>query len=1355
MLNMDWSQFYARNMKTAKEALESLKDLFELKILSKNVQWYKRLVKAKSGSDAKVEENVRNLKLVAGLTKSLNDTLKKSLVMLWNGTRDPFFSRYSRKKDWQKVKAGEDARVRNHDDVLEAIDNKTDAGHGDDSKMAIVKGEDGSQDQNQKKKKKRKKKKKQKMTSESNKEAEVKCAQVNDDITRRSSGGVAGSGILCSSVSKDSKEDCPENQCEDFAEDSESNPVGDVKKDSAVELEVHSVAESLEVDSIDSMTFTSPKVSEGMSPTFSSEFAFSIGSRSRSSWWVDSGASQHFSWDKDDFLSYTSFENQVKVNLADNTHVLAHGSGQVKLMLYDVNQPVGVILNNVLYVPKIQNKLFSVSSASEEGGTLVFDKDGVTLKKNGKSRRIAHKRNKLYHLSCEPEDHEESCCLAEQEKISLWHERFGHLNFGDLKKLQDDGMVKGMNVSKINESHESVCHGCALGKSKRLPFPKKSNHRSSKVLDLIHSDVCGPFHVPSLGGSRYFVTFTDDYSRYVTVNILKTKDEVIERFKEFLEYAETHHNSKVKKFRSDGGGEYISSRFKEVCKSRGIAVDGSIPYSPQQNGVSERFNRTLVEMARSMIYHANIPQKFWAEAISTAAYLRNRCPTSSFKGETPHERWFGVKPDVDHIRVFGCMVYVHIPDEKRRKLDPKAVKGIFVGYPQGKKGYKIYIPESKKFVASRDVTFMEKSFSTQSLAGQEPFSTSSTFDTFPTFDNTFDKSEQPTKMINLEFEDDDDLTLDTSQNDNGTRIAHEQNDVSLEEEKNDDAVIIEMQDNVHTTTDGMLADTMADEIHGKRQRRPPDFYGERASVAMIGADPKTFKQAMMLESTEHWKKAMIKEFSALTQHETWELVDLPSGANLVGCKWVYKTKRKANGEIDRYKARLVAQGYSQEEGIDYNEVFAPVAKYKSIRTVLAIANQLDLEVHQMDVVSAFLNGDLKEDIYMKQPEGFTSAKFPNKVCKLKKSLYGLKQSARCWNQKIHEFMVSSNYIQSTADPCIYYRVQDVDGKKITMIVAVYVDDTIIMSNDTKTLLAEKRRISERFEMDDRGELHHILGMEVKRDRKNRKMMICQRTYLNDVLDRFGMQNCNPVSTPMEAGKVFTELAENEEPVDIKQYQAAIGSLNYAAIATRPDISTAVGKLSQYMRNPSKDHWAGVKRVLRYIKGTVDHGLTFTFADSFVLHGFSDADWAGCVDSRKSTSGYAFFLGNALISWASKKQSIVALSSTEAEYVALCGATQETVWLRNLLQDVGFSQKEPTCIAEDNQGAMCLAKNPKDHTRTKHIDIKYHYTRQIIEEKKLRLRYVPTGKMVADTLTKGLPRVKFAEFCSEMGIRPCM
>ena len=494
---------------------------------------------------------------------------------------------------------------------------------------------------------------------------------------------------------------------------------------------------------------------------------------------------------------------------------------------------------------------------------------------------------------------------------------------------------------------------------------------------------------------------------------------------------------------------------------------------------------------------------------------------------------------------------------------------------------------------------------------------------------------------------------------------------------------------------------------------------------------------------------MEKEYSSLLSHETWNLVDLPKDRNLVGCKWVYKTKRKANGEIDKFKARLVAQGYSQEAGVDYNEVFAPVARYTSIRSVLALANQFDLEAHQMDVVSAFLNGELEDDIYMRQPEGFVDPENPSKVCKLKRSLYGLKQSARCWNQLMDEYLKSSNYIQSSADICVYYR----KNKKGIMIFAVYVDDTIICSNNKSLLIAEKERLSNAFEMDDRGEVHHILGMEVHRDRENRVLTIDQKTYLEDVLQRFGMEECKPVATPLEAGKNFHKLSDDEEPADEKQYQAAVGSLNYAAIASRPDLSTAVGKLSQFMKSPSAEHWSAVKRVLRYVKGTLNLGLRFAHSDSFKLVGYSDSDWAGCIDSRKSTSGLVFRVGSSTVSWSSKKQSVVALSSTEAEYIALCSAAQETVWLRKLFADLDMTQVEPTTVYEDNQGAICLAKNPTNHSRTKHIDVKYHFTREMVESGVMKVDYVSTSDMVADTLTKALPRPSFEKHRLSMGVEP--
>ena len=342
------------------------------------------------------------------------------------------------------------------------------------------------------------------------------------------------------------------------------------------------------------------------------------------------------------------------------------------------------------------------------------------------------------------------------------------------------------------------------------------------------------------------------------------------------------------------------------------------------------------------------------------------------------------------------------------------------------------------------------------------------------------------------------------------------------------------------------------------------------------------------------------------------------------------------------------------------------------------------------------------------------------------------------------------YEQNEADPCIYFKSEIVE-KKIIMIIEVYVDDSILLSNELKPLIGEKEHLSDRFEMDDRGEIHYILGMSVKRDRVHRTLTIDQRCYLQDVLVRFGMENSKPVSTPVDHDAKFVSIPKDEEPIDVALYQAVIGSLNYAAICTRPDLSTAVGIFSRFMQRPGKEHWVGIKRVLRYVKNTLNHGLVFRHSDNFKLEAFSDSDWAGCVETRKSTSGNMCRLGDCTISWRSKKQPIVALSSTEAEYIALCAATQEVVWLRRLLHGVNQKQHDPTSVFEDNQGAMSLSKNPKNHARTKHIDVKYHYVRQSVENEVIDVLYLPTADMIADTLTKGLAKPKFEKFRDAMGV----
>ena len=1035
-------------------------------------------------------------------------------------------------------------------------------------------------------------------------------------------------------------------------------------------------------------------------------------------WWLDSGATSHMTGDDSDFSSFQEDHQPGAVSLADKSEITCLGRGDIRANIFSGdNGKVPILLKNVLYVPGLKRRLLSISSLTESGAIIIFQGSSCTIIINDKKYELGHKHGKLWKLN-----NVATCCSAVTtpaengtNTLSLWHQRFGHVNVKDVEKLHTEKLVEGMKMVKLKQL-DNNCEGCAVGKATRQPFPKSSSKKSSAVLDLIHSDVCGPLNIPSVGGSIYFVTFIDDYSNFVYVYLLKRKSEVFEKFVEYLAMAENFTGKRLKKFRSDNGGEYVGEEFDKYLKQRGILTEPTVPYTPQQNGKAERMNRTILDNVRSMLHHAKLPKRWWAEAVAACVYLRNRSPTSSFKGETPYERWHGVKPNVEHLRVFGCNVYAHVPSEKRKKLDEKAVKGVFVGYLEGSKGYKIYVPETRKFIRSRDVKFRETSFGQSDLTPDDD-NTPDTLDVL----NTSSKTSETTDYV----------------------PAHVFDSIP-DDEESDDA---EQSDDEEVGTRPL------------RNRRNPNRYGEWATIAAaVQPEPKTYKQAVKHEASKQWVEAMEKEFSSLRNHKTWKLVDLPPGRNALGCKWVYKIKWKANGEIEKYKARLVAQGYTQEEGVDYNEVFAPVARYKSIRTVLAIANQFDLEAHQMDVVTAFLNGELEDEIYMKQPEGFVDSKNASKVCKLLRSLYGLKQSARCWNLMMDEYLKSSGYTQGTADPCVYYRVEvtkGANGKTIIVIFAVYVDDTIICSNDKRTLFAEKKRLSERFEMDDRGEVHHILGMEVLRDRQKKILTISQKLYLEEILKRFGMEDCNPVGTPMEPNKHFTKINEDEEQADEKQFQAAIGSLNYAAIATRPDLSTAVGKLSQFMKNPSNDHWCAVKRVLRYIKGTLNLGLKFVASDSFELTGFSDSDWAGCVESRKSTSGFVFQVGQCTVSWSSKKQPIVALSSTEAEYIALCRAAQEAVWLRSLLADVGLTPKTATVVREDNQGAIALGKNPKDHPRTKHIDVKYHYVREVVQNKIIDVVHVPTGDMVADTLTKALPKPSFEKFRMLMGVENCL
>lgn len=490
--------------------------------------------------------------------------------------------------------------------------------------------------------------------------------------------------------------------------------------------------------------------------------------------------------------------------------------------------------------------------------------------------------------------------------------------------------------------------------------------------------------------------------------------------------------------------------------------------------------------------------------------------------------------------------------------------------------------------------------------------------------------------------------------------------------------------------------------------------------------------------------------SSVQENDVWELVDLPEDRKPVGSKWVFKAKTNADGHIERYKARLVAQGFSQKFGTDYDETFSPVVRLESVRTLIATSVQQGLQLHQVDVTTAFLNGKLEEEVYMKQPEGFVVPGKEHLVCKLKKSIYGLKQSPRCWNSTLHNHLKRMGFIQTTTDPCIYR-----SSREELAYLGVYVDDIIVATRTDKRLAQVKKDLASRFDIKDLGKLHHFLGMKIVQDEASGSIWIGQPAYIEALLKRFGMEHSKANPTPVDPGNKLVKASQEDELFDQHTYQSAVGSLLYVSVATRPDITFAVSNVAKFSANPTTRHWTAVKRIMRYLRGTTDLGLIFTPQGSNDCVGFSDADWAGDLDDRKSTSGYVFQIGGTAVSWRSKKQTTVALSTAEADYVALAGATQEAVWMRQLTADLnGEPATEPTVVFEDNQAAIAMAKNPQFHGRSKHISIKYHFVRDKVNDGTINISYCPTTEMIADMLTKGLPTGTFNKLRKMIGLEVC-
>jgi hypothetical protein len=519
-------------------------------------------------------------------------------------------------------------------------------------------------------------------------------------------------------------------------------------------------------------------------------------------------------------------------------------------------------------------------------------------------------------------------------------------------------------------------------------------------------------------------------------------------------------------------------------------------------------------------------------------------------------------------------------------------------------------------------------------------------------------------------------------------------------------------------------------------------------------EPKTYKRALRDKRYgREWKEAIEAELLALLARGTWDYVDIPEGTNLVDNKWVFKVKYTPDGRIDRFKARLVARGYSQMKGQDFDETFAPTMRKESFRIILAIAAYFGWQLDHMDVDNAFLESTILEEIFMSIPEGIKGQ--DGKCCRIRKGLYGLKQSARNWYLVLVSQFKKLGFRQ-TKDPGLFV------NPKTRVVIGFHVDDLLIGGADREAVKATKNALSERFKMKDLGELTHFLGMRIRRS-KTGAITLDQSQYTRAILTRFDMLDAMAISSPSDNYNHMQRAVASDERCDQGLYQEAVGSLQYLAGLTRPDIQFEVNKYAQFLVDPSVSNWNGVRRVFRYLVGTIDYGITFQGPNQGArkdqdldlgrLIGYSDSDFAASIEDRRCQFGYAFILNGGAVSWASIKQTSNVSSTTEAEYIAACEGGKEAVFLYEILYALWPEDHLPITLRGDNEGSIALAKNPEFHKRSKHIDNRYHYIRQLLADNLISIQHVPTKEMVADILTKPLKPAVFGPLLKKMGVGP--
>jgi hypothetical protein len=1030
------------------------------------------------------------------------------------------------------------------------------------------------------------------------------------------------------------------------------------------------------------------------------------------------------------------------------------------------------------------------------------------------------------------------CVESLKVDVMQWHTRLGHLGVTGMARLATAKAVKGLEeveteLSKRSVTLQDLCGGCAQGKAHRAAIGKGSRPdwvKAVEPMDRWHADSFGPFP-PTLSGKRYMVLIVDEASDKTFGFTMKYKSDEASAIEACYRQVKVLHGKSLKEFHTDGGGEFHSDELKAFWTHEGTKPTDTMPHTSVHNPIAERKGRTVVEMLRSMLHHAMAPVELWGEAALTAVYLRNLVGVQAGHKETANQRWYPRKDTtlmvekVDHLRTWGCDAWVHVPLADRTKLEAKAVLCIFIGYEESSLGYRFYDVERGKIIRSRDADFDEKKFTQCALLRQYLISSddglgaSSTLDAkayeeyldevffegslqlgellsagenqggAPDSESEPENKDAPTYRNAPLFDVDEESEYTNS--DDSTFVAPNSKEGPAEAQPLRRSERVTRRTHQYAMVD--LRDVAAEfaavmeKFDGDADVRIVAAEAAQLDIAVKNLaslpDPKSLAEMRRAPDAEKFEEAIEDEHAALLKKKVMVEVDkLPTGARALPTKYVLTRKLNELGKVDRHKARLVVMGMLQRPGTDFDEdnLYAPTLTAASLRVLLAIATQLDLDLSSLDVKTAFLNAGLKEEIYITLPDGAKNSRNAKadrrwRIFRLLKALYGLKQAPKEWNEELDKTLTGvCGFTRLGADACLYVK-KSKSGRMIYL--AVFVDDMLFANHakDAAELTDIKNAIKDKYEVSDGGECTFLLGMRIQRNRQDGSLTLDQQSYVERLLEKCEMTNAVPVSTPEQSGVKLTSegsvLAHSDEKVtgdtrfsdtgeldqEMKEkYGSWVGALLYAAVWTRPDISHAVGVLTRFISKPRQAHWKACVRVLRYLKGTPYLPLTFRRdgrgGESTAQLGpvYTDSNWAGDLELRRSTSGVLLKMNGCAVAWSSRRQKSVAMSSTEAEYVALSEGVKEVLWLRQMLKELGHEQGPATGMLCDNDASVRTALNDTcQQTRMKHIDIRHHKIREEVANKSIALQWIPTLKQEADILTKGLGKHIFTNLRTKM------